>query len=111
MEIHRSYYYYESVKDDTEVEESIRAAAEYGDGFEKIFQRLRHDGYTWNHKKVYRVYKKIHFNKRSRLKKRLPKRVKEPLEAPLEQEQDVVDGLRERQDGKRPDLQGPEHTG
>lgn len=70
MEIHRSYYYYESVKDDTEVEESIRAAAEYGDGFEKIFQRLRHDGYTWNHKKVYRVYKKIHFNKRSRLKKR-----------------------------------------
>lgn len=26
-------------------------------------------------------------------------------------EQDVVDGLRERQDGKRPDLQGPEHTG
>ena len=84
MEIHRSYYYYESVKDDTEVEEAIRAAAEYGDGFEKNFQRLRHDGYTWNHKKVYRVYKKIHFNKRSRLKKRLPKRVKEPLEAPLE---------------------------
>ena len=84
MEIHRSYYYYESVKDDTEVEEAIRAAAEYGDGFEKIFQRLRHDGYTWNHKKVYRVYKKIHFNKRSRLKKRLPKRVREPLEAPLE---------------------------
>lgn len=84
MEIHRSYFYYESVKDDTEVEEAIRAAAEYGDGFEKIFQRLRHDGYTWNHKKVYRVYKKIHFNKRSRLKKRLPKRVREPLEAPLE---------------------------
>ena len=26
-------------------------------------------------------------------------------------EQDVVDGLRERQDGKRPDLQGPEYTG
>ena len=50
MEIHRSYFYYESVKDDTEVEEAIRAAAEYGDGFEKIFQRLRHDGYTWNHK-------------------------------------------------------------
>ena len=49
MEIHRSYFYYESVKDDTEVEEAIRAAAEYGDGFEKIFQRLRHDGYkTWS---------------------------------------------------------------
>ena len=35
MEIHRSYFYYESVKDDTEVEEAIRAAAEFGDGFEK----------------------------------------------------------------------------
>lgn len=45
MEIHRSYFYYESVKDDTEVEEAIRSAAEYGDGFEKIYQRLRHDGY------------------------------------------------------------------
>ena len=32
MEIHRSYFYYESVKDDTEVEEAIRSAAEYGDG-------------------------------------------------------------------------------
>ena len=53
MEIHRSYFYYESVKDDTEVEEAIRAAAEFGDGFEKIYQRLRHDGRTgqdlsWN---------------------------------------------------------------
>ena len=63
---------------------AIRSAVEFGDGFEKIFQRLRHDGYPWNHKKVYRVYKKIHCNKRSRLKRRLPKRVKEPLEAPLE---------------------------
>ena len=84
MEIHRSYFYYRSVKDDSEVEEAIRIAGEYGDGFEKIYQRLRHDGYPWNHKKVYRVYKKIHFNKRSKLKKRLPVRVKEPLEAPLE---------------------------
>lgn len=78
MEIHRSYFYYRSVKDDSEVEEAIRIAGEYGDGFEKIYQRLRHDGYHWNHKKVYRVYKKIHFNKRSKLEKRLPVRVKEP---------------------------------
>ena len=84
MEIHRSFFYYSSVKDDTEVENAIRAAAEFGDGFEKVYQRLRHDGYTWNHKKVYRVYKKIHFNKRSKLKKRVPQRVKEPLVAPSE---------------------------
>jgi len=32
MEIHRSYFYYTEKKDDTEVEEAIRAAAKFGDG-------------------------------------------------------------------------------
>ena len=84
MEIHRSYFYYREKRDDTEVEEAIRAAAEHGDGFWKIFERLRRDGKPWNHKKVYRVYKSMHYEKRSRLKKRLPARVKNPLEQPLE---------------------------
>lgn len=78
----RSYFYYISKKNDAPVEKAIREAAEFGDGFDKIYQRLRKAGYTWNHKKVYRVYRKIHFNKRCRLKKRLPQRVKVPLEAP-----------------------------
>ena len=84
MDIHRSYYYYREKKDDTEVEEAIRSAAEYGDGFWKIFKRLRRDGKSWNHKKVYRVYKSMHYEKRSRLKKRLPARTKNPLEQPQE---------------------------
>ena len=84
MEIHRSYFYYREKRDDTEVEEAIRAAAEHGDGFWKIFERLRRDGKPWNHKKVYRVYKSMHYEKRFRLKKRLPARVKNPLEQPLE---------------------------
>lgn len=37
MDIHRSYFYYTDKKDDTEVEDSIRAAAEFGDGFWKIY--------------------------------------------------------------------------
>lgn len=82
MEIYRSYFYYKSKKDDAPIEEAIRLAAEFGDGFDKIYQRLRKAGYTWNHKKVYRVYRKMLFNKRSRLKKRLPQRVKIPLETP-----------------------------
>lgn len=84
MDIHRSYFYYESVKDDTEVEEAIRKAAQYGDGFWKIFEILRSWGEPWNHKKVYRVYKQLHYNKRVRLKKRLPARVKNPLTRPSE---------------------------
>lgn len=84
MEIHRSYFYYREKRDDTDVEEAIRAAAEHGDGFWKIFGILRRDGKLWNHKKVYRVYKSMHYEKRSRLKKRLPARVKNPLEQPLE---------------------------
>lgn len=41
MDIHRSYFYYTEKKDDSEVEQAIREAAEFGDGFWKIFQRLR----------------------------------------------------------------------
>lgn len=84
MEIHRSYYYYQEKRDDTDVEEAIRTAAQYGDGFWKIFTRLRREGRNWNHKKVYRLYKNMHYEKRVRLKKRLPARVKRPLEQPSE---------------------------
>lgn len=82
MDIYRSYFYYRSKKNDLPIEEAIRAAAEFGDGFDKIFQRIRRAGYNWNHKRVYRVYRKMHFNKRVRLNRRLPVRVKNPLEEP-----------------------------
>lgn len=82
VDIHRSYLYYKSKRDDSKVESAIREAAVFGDGFHKIYIRLRRAGYTWNHKKVYRVYKTMRYNKRSRLKKRLPARVKRPLSQP-----------------------------
>jgi putative transposase len=42
MEIHKSYYYYESRKDDSEVEAAIRAkAADSSVGFWKIFDSLK----------------------------------------------------------------------
>ncbi|ULB33353.1 hypothetical protein [Proteiniphilum propionicum] len=47
MDIHRSYFYYTDKKDDTEVEDAIRAAANFGDGFWKIYSRLRREGKTW----------------------------------------------------------------
>ena len=84
MDIHRSFYYYEEKRDDSEVEAAIREAGEFGDGFWKIYARLRKSGRMWNHKKVYRVYKSMHYEKRSKLKKRLPARVKNPLVRPSE---------------------------
>lgn len=82
MSIHRSYFYYIHQKDDAAVIDAIEEAAAFGDGFWKIFQRLRNQGKQWNHKKVYRVYKSMCYHKRVRLKKRLPARVKEPLSIP-----------------------------
>lgn len=82
MSIHRSYSYYVEKKDDNEVINSIREASEFGDGFWKIYSKLRRKCKKWNHKRVYRVYKQIRFNKRSKLKKRLPTRVKLPLVTP-----------------------------
>lgn len=68
-------WYYESTKDDSEVEAAIRQKAEVTNkGFWKIFRLIRKDGHPWNHKKVHRVYEAIHFNKRKPLRKRLPAR-------------------------------------
>lgn len=84
MDIHRSYYYYESNRDDSEVETAIRESAVHGEGFWKVYAIIRRK-HEWNHKKVYRVYKALHFEKRSRLRKRLPARTKLPLETPSEE--------------------------
>lgn len=83
MGIHKSFFYYESTKDDSEVEAAIRQKAEVtNEGFWKIFRLIRKDGHPWNHKRVYRVYEAIHFNKRKPLRKRLPARIKNPLVTP-----------------------------
>ncbi len=83
MSIHKSFFYYKSLKDDAEIERVIRQKADIADeGFWKIFRKIRRDGYPWNHKKVLRVYRKICFNKRKPLRKRLPARIKNPLVTP-----------------------------
>ena len=77
----RSQFYYRSRKDDTEV---IAALQELADahptyGFRKLLAYLKRAGKTWNHKRVYRVYRLLRLNKKRRGKRRLPTRVKQPL--------------------------------
>jgi len=81
ISIPRSQFYYETKKDDKSVIEALQDLAfkhpTYG--FRKLFAYLRRSGKTWNHKRVYRVYKLLKLNKKRRGKRRLPTRVKQPL--------------------------------
>ena len=45
-----------------------------------MFNRLRKQGYEWNHKHVYRVYKALELDFKRRTKKRIPQRIKQPLQ-------------------------------
>lgn len=51
-------------------------------GFWMSFQRLRFEGYGWNHKRVYRVYSELGLKHRRRTRKRIPSRDPQPLDTP-----------------------------
>lgn len=76
----RSQYYYVSKKDDSAVIALDQLSSKHpGYGLRKLYAYLRREGKPWNHKKVYRVYKLLHMNKKRRGKRRLPARKKQPL--------------------------------
>ena len=84
MSLSKSVYYYQSKKDDAPVQEALRQKVEEfpREGFWLSYKRLRKEGKSWNHKKVYRIYKHMGLSLRRKVKKRLPQRVKEPLDVP-----------------------------
>ena len=51
-------------------------------GFSKYFKIIRRRGFSWNHKRVWRVYCDLKLNLRRKGKKRLPKREPQPLAVP-----------------------------
>jgi putative transposase len=71
-------------KDVTEIEQALPQKAEQHseEGFWNTYDCLRNEGKTWNHKRVYRVYKSVGLPLRRKVKKCLPARVKEPSEVP-----------------------------
>jgi putative transposase len=82
LSLPRSQFYYSSKKDDSDIVDALQELAfkHPSYGFRKLFAYLRRSGKSWNHKKVYRVYKLLKLNKKRKGKRRLPARVKQPLQ-------------------------------
>jgi putative transposase len=51
-------------------------------GFGLMFRWIRRQGYTWNHKRVYKIYCELSLNLRIKPKKRIPTRAPVPLHQP-----------------------------
>jgi putative transposase len=88
LELSLSVYYYKT-KEKTADKQIIALLEELAEqhptyGFKKMFHLLRSRGYTWNHKRVRRVYVMMALNIRRRRKRRLPARVKTPHILPID---------------------------
>jgi len=79
-----SYYYHPKREEDTQLVDSLNALSEKHPsyGFKKMFHSLRNQGHLWNHKKVYRVYKKLGLNLIRKRRRRLALRERQNLEIP-----------------------------
>lgn len=71
-------------KDDSAIQDELhRLTTKHAAiGFWQCCYRIWNKGYTWNHKRIYRVYTEMKLNIRRRAKRRLPERVKQPLIQP-----------------------------
>ncbi len=83
--MHRSGWYYQSIKDDSGVIEKLRDLSQLHPtrGFDYYYGRIRLEGLKWNRKRVLRIYRMLNLKMRRKVKRRLPARIKEPLEVPI----------------------------
>ena len=81
-----SYYYQPKRQEDTTLIDCLNELSEKHPsyGFKKMFHSLRNQGFGWNHKKVYRVYKKLGLNLLRKRRRRLASRERQNLEVPSE---------------------------
>ena len=84
MHISRSSLHYQSVKDDAYLMDKLQLLAEQHpvEGFWKCYGRIRNEGVSINHKRLYRIYRQLGMSMRRKVKRRIPARVKEPLCVP-----------------------------
>jgi len=85
MRLSRSIFEYQAKQpDDTVIARELKKLADKHKryGFRKMFYKLRLQGFTWNHKRVYRVYCSLKLNLKVKPKKRLPVREKVTLVEP-----------------------------
>ncbi len=80
--LHRSMWYYQVKKDDSDVETKLNEYAEKYPtyGFDEYYWRIRREGYVWNRKRVLRVYRKMKLGLRRKRKRPYPVRDPKPLE-------------------------------
>lgn len=85
IDLSRSMFYYESVRDDSEVETKLLWYAERlpRRGLPEYYKRIRKEGLIWNRKRVRRVYRKLGLSRRRKVKRRIPNPQKQALLQPL----------------------------
>ncbi|BFT83934.1 hypothetical protein GVv1_47260 (plasmid) [Enterobacter pseudoroggenkampii] len=85
LSLSRTVYFYQpdTRRDEPVIQVLTELAERYPRyGFKKLFQLLRRQGNTWNHKRVHRIYCLLKLNFRRKGKQRLPARNPTPLATP-----------------------------
>ena len=96
INIERSSFYYQSVRDDSQIEERLRYYAYKlpARGCPEYTKRIRREGYLWNHKRIERVYNKLKMNKiKRKIKRRIPNPDKQVLLQPYITQHNLEHGL------------------
>lgn len=90
LNVSRSVYRYQAKKtDENQIAQELRQLAERQRswGYGKMIDYLKHQGYSWNHKRIHRVYCDLGLNLCRKPKKRLPARNAQGLAEPAQANQ------------------------